>query len=787
MSLFNINFTSNLLDLSIFTTQLNSEMDIYLVMVIALALLAIGDLVVGVSNDAVNFLNSAIGSKVLNYNTIMLVASLGIAVGAIFSSGMMEVARKGIFNPEMFFFSEIMIIFMAVMITDILLLDFFNTLGMPTSTTVSIVFELLGAAVAVSIIKIYASQGELIELANYINVSKATQIIFGILLSVFVAFSVGAVVQYISRVLLSFRFQEKAKWVGALFGGIALTSITYFILMKGIKGTPYANQNFDFLDGSTIAAFMENEVILITVISFLILCLISALFIYILNFNIYKIIIAIGTFSLALAFAGNDLVNFIGVPIAAWQSYEAWVSSGIEAGAFSMEVLSAKVPTPTLLLLFAGLVMVITLWFSSRAKTVVKTSIDLSNQEETKERFSPNFLSRNLVRIAVSISNAFDKIVPEKINQKIEVQFEKPVLKLSSNKKLALPAFDQIRAAVNLMVAAILISIATSFKLPLSTTYVTFMVAMGTSLADRAWGSESAVYRVAGVINVIAGWFFTALSAFVGCGIIACIIHIGGPTAIAILLFIALLLLARNYMSHKQEADLIKSEDALSLAESSSIQGLIIESSNNVSKASKKIKTIYSKSITGLATQDLKGLKKNKKAVKSLSDEIDNLRNNLYYFIRNLDDSTIKGASNFYINVLGSLEDIAQSLEYISKITFKHINNNHKALTFNQIRELKEISLQLETLFDRVKFAFSKNNFGEIDNILDTKQSIYDSVKEKINLQISRTKDEESSPKNTTLYFSILTETKDLIKATVILLDLYNEQYDSKVKPPSLK
>jgi len=787
MNFLNFNFVSNLFELSFFTSQLNSEMDIYLVMVIALALLAIGDLVVGVSNDAVNFLNSAIGSKVLSYNTIMLVASLGIAVGAIFSSGMMEVARKGIFNPEMFFFSEIMIIFMAVMITDILLLDFFNTLGMPTSTTVSIVFELLGAAVAVSIIKIYASQGELIELANYINVSKATQIIFGILLSVFVAFSVGAVVQYISRVLLSFRFEEKAKWVGALFGGIALTSIAYFILMKGIKGTPYAKQSFDVLNGSTIAAFMENEVILITIISFLILFLISALFIYVLNFNIYKLIIAIGTFSLALAFAGNDLVNFIGVPIAAWQSYEAWVSSGLEAGAFSMEALSAKVPTPTLLLLFAGLVMVITLWFSSRAKTVVKTSIDLSNQEETKERFSPNFLSRNLVRIAVNISNAFDKIVPEKINQKIEKQFEKPVLKLSSNKKLALPAFDQIRAAVNLMVAAILISIATSFKLPLSTTYVTFMVAMGTSLADRAWGTESAVYRVAGVINVIAGWFFTALSAFVGCGIIACIIHIGGPTAIAILLFIALLLLARNYMSHKQETDLIKSEDALSLAESRSIQGLIIESSNNVSKASKKIKNIFSKSITGLATQDLKGLKKNKKAVKSLSGEIDDLRNDLYYFIRNLDDSTIKGASNFYINVLGSLEDIAQSLEYISKITFKHINNNHKALTFNQIRELKEISLQLETLFDRVKFAFSKNNFGEIDNILNTKQSIYDSVKEKINLQISRTKDEESSPKNTTLYFSILTETKDLIKAIVNLLDLYNEQYDAKVKPRSSK
>ena len=784
MNFLNINFGSVLFELSTFSNQISNDADIYLVMVIALGLLAIGDLVVGVSNDAVNFLNSAIGSKVLNYNTIMVVASLGIAVGAIFSSGMMEVARKGIFNPDMFFFSEIMIIFMAVMITDILLLDFFNSLGMPTSTTVSIVFELLGAAVAISIIKIYARQGELSELVNYINVSKATQIIFGILLSVFVAFSIGAIVQYFSRLLLSFKFQEKEKWVGALFGGVALTSLSYFILMKGIKGTPFAKQSFEILNGSTISKFVENEVVFITIVSFIILFAISSVFIYLLKLNIYKIIIAVGTFSLALAFAGNDLVNFIGVPIAAWQSYEAWVASGLEATSFSMGILSAKVPTPTLLLLFAGFIMVITLWFSSRAKNVVKTSIDLSNQGETKERFSPNFLSRGLVRIAVNFSKAFGAIIPSQLNKKIEQQFEKPVLSLSSKKKLVLPAFDQIRAAVNLMVAAILISIATSFKLPLSTTYVTFMVAMGTSLADRAWGSESAVYRVAGVLNVIGGWFFTAFIAFIGCGIIAFIIHIGGPTAIAILLFFALFLLTRNYMIHKKETAVLKSEDNLSRAESSSIQGLIIESSSNVSKVSKKVKKIFTASINGLATQDLKGLKKNKKEVKNLSEEIDSLRNDLFYFIKNLDESTIKGASNFYINVLGSLEDIAQSLEYISKITFKHVNNNHKALTFNQIRELKEISLQLETLFDRIKFSFSKNNFEEIVNILDSKQELYDSVKEKINIQISRTKAEESSPKNTTLYFSILTEAKDLIKGTVNLLELYNEQYDAKVKPP---
>jgi phosphate/sulfate permease len=759
-------------------------MDIYLIMIIALAILAIGDLVVGVSNDAVNFLNSALGSKALSVRNIMILASLGVAVGAVFSSGMMEVARKGIFNPDMFFFSEIMIIFMAVMITDILLLDFFNTLGMPTSTTVSIVFELLGAAVAVSLIKIFANGGDASLLVDYINVTKATQIIGGILLSVFVAFSVGAVVQYVSRFLLSYNYEQKANWVGSLFGGVALTSITYFILMKGIKGTAYAKQSFEILDGSTIANFMETQVVLIAVSLFILLSLFSYIIISVFKISIYKIIIGVGTFSLALAFAGNDLVNFIGVPIAAWQSYEAWSVSGMQATEFSMAVLSKKVPTPTLLLFLAGMVMVVTLWISSKAKKVTKTEIDLARQQDTKERFNPNFLSRGLVRASMNLSNVFSKIVPNNLQKHIDSQFEKPAIELSSNKSIELPAFDMIRAAVNMMVAAILISIATSFKLPLSTTYVTFMVAMGTSLADRAWGSESAVYRVAGVLNVIGGWFFTAFIAFVGCGTIAFLINLGGPTAIAILLFLALLLLARNYISHRKETAQIKNEDALSKAESSSIQGVILESSNNVSKASKKIKKVFAASISGLATQDLSTLKKNKKEVKTLADEIEDLRNDLFYFIKNLDESTIKGASNFYINVLGSLQDISESLQYISKVTFKHINNNHKALTFNQIRELKEISIELETLFERTKFAFSKNNFKEISSILDSKQELLDSVREKINNQISRTKSEESSPKNTTLYFSILTESKDLIKATMAMLELYNDQYDSSIEPP---
>ena len=756
-------------------TNFVDNMDVYFIMIVALAFLAVGDLVVGVSNDAVNFLNSALGSKAISVRKIMILASLGVLVGSVFSSGMMEVARKGIFNPEMLLFSEIMIIFMAVMITDILLLDFFNTLGLPTSTTVSIVFELLGAAVAVSLIKISGLGSEFGDLVNYINVEKASQIILGILLSVFIAFSIGALVQFISRSILSYNYEQKSKWVGSVFGGVALTSISYFILMKGIKGTSYAKESYDLLDGATISSFLETEVFMISIVSFILLSLISYMLIFSFKVNIYKLIIGVGTFSLALAFAGNDLVNFIGVPIAAWQSYEAWIASGVPADMFSMEVLSTKVPTPNLLLFLAGMVMVVTLWISSKAKKVTKTEIDLARQRDTKERFQPNFISRGLVRFSYNLANYTSLIVPKKLRDKINAQFEVPVVEMSSNKAVELPAFDMIRASVNMMVAAILISIATSFKLPLSTTYVTFMVAMGTSLSDRAWGSESAVYRVAGVLNVIGGWFFTAFIAFTAAGIIAFLIHLGGPTAIAILIFAALLILVRNYVSHRKELEEEKNSDALTRAESKSIQGVIDESSGNMSKASKKIKKIYSQSIHGLAKGDLSGLKKNRKAVSKYSEEIDDLRNDLFYFIKNLDESTIKGASNFYINVLAYLQDIAESLQYISKITYKHINNNHTNLTFNQIRELQEIDSELNNLYDEIQFIFSKNNFKELNKVIDKKQELYSSLKQKIDIQISRTKKDESSPKNTTLYFSILIESKDLVEKTMNLLEMYSE------------
>lgn len=748
--------------------------NIYLLMIVALAVLAVADLVVGVSNDAVNFLNSAIGSKAISFKTIMIVASLGIAFGAIFSSGMMEVARKGIFNPGEFMFNEIMYIFMAVMITDILLLDFFNTLGMPTSTTVSIVFELLGAAVAMALIKIGADGGNFSDVVNYINTSKATLIIFGILLSVVVAFSVGAFVQWASRLLLSFNFEKKAKWVGAIFGGVALTSITYFILMKGIKGTAYAGQSFDLIGGATIKDFLEAQVFSIVAVSMVFWSLLSYVLIAFAKVNIYKLIIAVGTFALALAFAGNDLVNFIGVPIAAWQSYEAWVASGVPATEFSMEVLAKKVPTPTLLLFIAGMVMVVTLWFSSKAKRVVKTSLDLSNQGETQERFQPNFLSRGFVQLAMGMSKMVSFILPESAQKKMDKQFEKPVIVLSKNKTHELPAFDMVRAAVNLMVAGVLISIATSYKLPLSTTYVTFMVAMGSSLADKAWGSESAVYRVAGVLNVIGGWFFTAISAFIAAAVMAYLIHLGGPTAIAILLFLAITLLGRNYISHKKKAKEDKAEDRLLKAESSSIQGVIEESASNISNVVKRGNKIYTNTIDALTRQDLPKLKKSKKGIDKLDDEVNELRDSIFYFIKNLDDTSV-GASQFYIQMLGYLQDMTQSIEFISKASHKHVNNKHKNLRFNQIKDLKEIDNELSALFDKIEETFNTQNFANLAILINEKQELFKSVESKIDRQIARTRTEESSPKNTALYFSLLLETKDLIVASMNLLEIYDD------------
>jgi len=750
---------------------------LYIYMLAALAVLAIADLIVGVSNDAVNFLNSAIGSKAVSFKTIMIVASLGVAVGALTSSGMMEVARKGIFNPGEFMFNEIMIIFMAVMLTDILLLDFFNTLGLPTSTTVSIVFELLGASVAIAIIKIYADANQtLLDLSTYINNSKALEIILGILLSVVVAFTIGAIVQYVSRLLLTFNFQNKPIWYAAVFSGFANTAILYFIVIKGLK-------NATFL-GDGVLNFVNDRPALFLELSFVVFSLLSLLAIKFLRASIYTLIIIVGTFALAVAFAGNDLVNFIGVPIAAYNSYEAWSVSGIVPEAYAMVSLSEPVPTQPILLLFAGLIMVLTLWFSTKARAVVKTSVDLSRQDEGKERFEPNFLSRNIVRLSNGFFNSVNQNLPEGLKQFVGRQFT-PLKKDPTIKTQDLPAFDMVRASVNLMVASVLISIATSMKLPLSTTYVTFMVAMGTSLADRAWGNESAVYRVAGVLNVIGGWFFTAFSAFVAAFIMAYILFYGRGVALVVLFISAIILLIRNYVVHRNNNKALEEEDRLEKAESSSIQGVIHESAKNIANVLKRGNKIYSSAINGLATQNLGDLKKNKKNIERLSKEIEDLKDNVYYFIKNLDDPSVE-ATHFYLSIVRHLQDMTQSLEYISKSSLKHVNNNHNKLKFSQIKELKDVDEHLSQLFKDTKKAFDDRSFAEIGAILEERNNLNSLVQEKIQRQVERTRSEETSPKNTTLYFSLLLETKDLVSATIRLLEEYFEAHDSTVEPAQI-
>jgi len=740
--------------------------NIYLLMIVALAILAIADLIVGVSNDAVNFLSSALGSKAISFRNIMIIASLGIFIGAVFSSGMMEVARKGIFMPGEFFFDEIMFIFMAVMIGDILLLDFFNTLGMPTSTTVSIVFNLLGAAVSMALIKIGLSDDQtLANLGQYINTEKAITIITGILLSVVISFTIGMLVQWLSRFVFSFKYEKKAEKFGFIFSGICLTAIGYFIFYKGLKGTPFYGE---------IKEFLVNNTFLVIGIMLAFWTLLSVVLDKVLKFNTLHVVIGVGTFGLALAFAGNDLVNFIGVPMAAFHSYEAWSVSGVAASEFSMEVLSKKVPTEPLLLVLAGGIMVLTLWFSKKARTVADTSINLSRQGDAEEKFKPNTLSRAVVKGASRLSEGISKILPKSFNDRVTKSFENQEIRISEEKAKELPAFDLIRASINLAVAGILISIATSMKLPLSTTYVTFMVAMGTSLADRAWGRESAVYRVAGVFKVIGGWFATALVAFTFAGILTYLIYLGQGAAIAILLIVAAFLVIRNYLNHKKSVNRKVDYKTLRKSASRTVQGIIDESAENISVSLGRTGSIYSQVIMGLEAQDIVGLKKTKKLVEKFEEEVEELRNHLFYFIKNLNETSVRG-SNFYIMILANLTDIVQSLEYISRKGHKHFDNNHKPLSTSQLLDLREIQGKLTGLIHDAEQAFKNKNFSDLMVCLNKKDAILDLISDKVNAQISRTRQEEQSPKNTTLYFNILIETKDLVNGVFKLIQEYHE------------
>ena len=727
---------------------------IYLVLVIVLFILAISDLIVGVSNDAVNFLNSAVGAKAANFKLIIFIAALGVLVGATFSSGMMEVARKGIFHPEYFYFSEIMILFLAVMVTDVILLDTFNTFGMPTSTTVSIVFELLGAAVAISLIKIYTDPNAL-ALGEYINSAKAMAIISGILLSVVIAFSAGVLIQYISRLLFSFDHDSRIKKFGAIWGGLGIMAITYFMMIKGAKGASFMSDEFKSL--------LKENTIMIMSVSFvgwtLLLYILNRLF----KVDILKVLVLVGTFALAMAFAGNDLVNFIGVPIAGYNSYQLYVESGgMGADQLLMDGLAGKVPTPTLILLVAGLIMVITLYTSKKARSVLKTSLDLGRQDEGFERFSSFVLSRRIVRNFAKMANVVSNTMPKGMRDGIERQFDQtPFRKKQLTLGKEAPNFDMIRASVTLVVASILIAIGTNLKLPLSTTYVTFMVFMGTSLADGAWGRESAVYRVSGVLSVIGGWFFTAFSAFIVAMVLAFIFYFGGLVAIVIMIIIAVVLI---YRTHKYHNDRMEEQ----IAAEKAIEEDMLSSGKILSLCKKQIKaylfqynTLLDLSLNGLKDEDLDKLSKAYQSSKSVSASISKLKQISSHILDKIPEHELE-MGHMYILIVDYLYEMSKQTNSILKRNMEHIDNNHKTLLPEQIEELDSMQDMLRERFEMILELYDQMD-GELVDKLYHNINIYVNLTRNVRKnQIKRIKNQKVKTRNSILYLNHLGELRNL-------------------------
>ena len=741
-------------------------MEIYFVIVIILFLLAASDLIVGVSNDAVNFLNSAVGSKVAPRHIILIVASLGVFAGTAFSSGLMEVARKGIFNPEMYLFQEVMIIFVAVMITDVLLLDLFNTFGLPTSTTVSIVFELLGAAVAVSILKLAESGADFAGFVQYINSSKALAIILGILLSIAIALVVGALIQFITRLIFTFDFKSRIKRYGAIWGSIALTAITYFILVKGAKGTSFLSEE--------AVKYILNNTSIILVGSLIIWFLVLQILLFTTKIDILKPIVLIGTFALALAFAANDLVNFIGVPLAGLSSYVISSSSSDPLNVL-MEGLRSPAKSHTFILLGAGAIMVITLWLSKKARSVTKTEVDLGRQFEGFERFESSVFARSIVRMILSASSIYHKIFPAKIQSYINKRFENA---RSVSLDSSAPSFDLLRASVNLMVASILISFATSLKLPLSTTYVTFMVAMGTSLADRAWGRESAVYRVNGVITVIGGWFFTAFMAFTVTAIFATIIFYGGITAIIILLIIAAYFLVKTYLLHKERSI---DEEEMERIYYQTIQNGFDGTVNSFEAIDDFIKSSVScvrEALDGLYKEDRILLKQTRKKAKKINKKARMITGNIFKTVQILEDKEIKKGKKFG-KVINSIQEIALNSRSIVQNCHDHIDNNHSRPYQDEYDSLVKLYNFLNEEVQGASDILSNKNFASLEGFKNTVLKFRD-VADSFDLtQVSRIKNSDSSARNSLLYLRISSDTENISLHILNLVTALKSTFES--------
>ena len=731
-----------------------------------LLIFAVVDLVVGVSNDAVNFLNSSIGSKAAPFSIIMVVASLGIFAGVTFSGGMMEVARKGIFHPGFFTMPDLLTIFLAAMMTDILLLDLFNTHGLPTSTTVSIVFELLGAAVALSVIKINASPDNSMALWDYINTAKAITIVGGILLSIIVAFISGAVAQFISRMIFTFDYTKRLRKYGALWGGVAMTAITFFILVKGAKGAT-------FLSSETVNWINMNSLTIMAGL-FIISAVIFQILISFFRVNILKPIVLIGTFALAMAFAANDLVNFIGVPLAGLNAFQTAIASSNPLH-ITMEALNHKVHSQTYIMLLAGLVMVITLCVSKKARSVTETEIRLGQQDEGSEKFESIWLSRRIVSLFDSLLETVRSAAPKTIKQVISRRLA-PVSETGVFSTEGKPCFDLLRASVNLMVASAVVSFATSMKLPLSTTYVTFMVAMGTSFSDQAWGRESAVYRVTGVLTVIGGWFMTAFIAFIVAFIFANILAYLKIPGFFILAAFAVYMIRKNHRTHKQHEKNKNEMNIYNLHDVKDFHESVSQTFDHLAFLLMEIRKSLDTVFDALFNEDLDRLRQERMQTRHFQKSANIIIANIFKVLRLLSKEDDKVSYNYY-QIIRRLQKLTDGHRDIVIRAAMHVGNHHKGLLNEQIEELKEIKKNFLNIFLLVETSFRNKEIVDCQDAVEQFHYLRELVDDYNENQIERIRNDSSKTRLSILFYAISGNCVMMAKQNVKLLDIFNESF----------
>jgi phosphate/sulfate permease len=723
--------------------------------------LAIFDILVGVSNDASNFLNSAVGAKAASFKLVMVIAAIGIFAGAALSNGMMDIARHGIYQPQHFYFAEIMCIILAVMITDVVLLDAFNSMGMPTSTTVSMVFELLGGTFAIAMIKVFADDN--LQIGDLINTDKALSVVMAIFISVAIAFFFGMLIQYLARILFTFSYKKKMKYAIGLFGGFATTAIFYFMVIKGLKDSSFMTaENKLWINGHTgmlVGYCFIFFTLLMQVLHWL-------------KMNVFKVIVLLGTFALALAFAGNDLVNFIGVPLAGYSAYTDFIAQapGVTPDNFLMTSLLGSAKTPWYFLAGAGVIMIYALFTSKKAQNVIKTSVDLSRQEEGEESFGSTPIARKVVRMSLNFAHSVDKWIPEKTKQWIDTRFRKDEAIIADG-----AAFDLVRASVNLVVASLLIAVGTSLKLPLSTTYVTFMVAMGSSLADRAWGRDSAVFRITGVLSVIGGWFLTAGVAFTISFFVALIIYYGGAIATTALIILAVLTLLRSHIlfSKKKTAEQ-HSETVKLLLQSKTteeaLQRLQVYTREERTKFLQFAEENFNRIVISFFNENLRGLRKAAGAIKFEKQLVKQMRRIGASAISRLDNNMLLEKGLYYYQGNDFTIELVYSMDRMCEPILEHTDNNFNPLDKTQKKEFGEISRQILQFIHSCHEKIEKNDYEGLDQEIRASNVINNQLSILKREELKRIQSQSGNIKVSMVYLTMLQETQNVVTYTINIM-----------------